>query len=251
MDVAGRPSDASGTRPAHLGHRPLQLPLRLLHAEGGLRPRLRVPAASELLSFEEIERLARLFVALGVREAPASPAASRSCAADLEQAVALLARSRTARPDADDQRLAARPKAQALADGRAAPRHGQPRLARRRDVPRDERRRLPGRRVLEGIDAAQAAGLAPVKVNMVVKRGTERAASCRWPSTSAAPRHILRFIEYMDVGAHQRLALDDVVPPPRSSRDRRAIGRSSRSPPELPGEVADRWRYRDGAARSA
>ena len=66
-DALGRPA----ARPAHLGHRPLQLPLQLLHAQGGLRPRLRLPAAqTSLLSFEEITRLARVFVAHGVQEDP-------------------------------------------------------------------------------------------------------------------------------------------------------------------------------------
>ena len=55
-------------RPSHLGHGPLQLPLRLLHAQGGLRERHRFLDRKELLTFEEIERVARVFVGLGVHK---------------------------------------------------------------------------------------------------------------------------------------------------------------------------------------
>ena len=120
------------------------------------------------------------------------------------------------------------------------PRHREPRLARRRDLPRDERRRLSGgASVLEGIDAAAAAGLAPIKINMVVKRGVNEHA--HRADGAALPRHghIVRFIEYMDVGTTNGWRMDDVVP---SAEDRRSASiascRSSRSMPNYPGEVA-------------
>ena len=107
---------------------------------------------------------------------------------------------------------------------------------------------FPVAKVLEGIDAAAAAGLAPIKINMVVKRGVnERRRSCRWRGTSSGSGHIVRFIEYMDVGATNGWRMDDVVPAARDrAHDRRASCRSSRSTRTTRGEVAERWRYRDG-----
>ena len=107
---------------------------------------------------------------------------------------------------------------------------------------------FPVARVLDGIDAAAAAGLAPIKVNMVVKRGVnEQLGAADGRATSAAAAYILRFIEYMDVGTTNGWRMDDVVPAAEIvRRDRRRDGRSSRCPPNYPGEVAERWRYRDG-----
>ena len=65
---------------------------------------------------------------------------------------------------------------------------------------------FPVARVLEGIDAAAAAGLAPIKINMVVKRGVNEHDILPMARYFRGSGHILRFIEYMDVGAHQRLA---------------------------------------------
>ena len=101
--------------------------------------------------------------------------------------------------------------------------------------------------MLDGIDAAAAAGL-PVKVNMVVKRGVNEHSILRaWPRHFRGTGHILRFIEYMDVGTTNGWRLDDVVPAAEIvARDRRRSCRSSRSTPSYRGEVAKRWRYRDG-----
>jgi len=73
--------------------------------------------------------------------------------------------------------------------GGSQPRHGQPRLARRGGVPQDERRRLPGSEVLNGIDAAAAAGLAPIKINMVVKRGANEDSVIRWRAIQGQRPH--------------------------------------------------------------
>jgi cyclic pyranopterin phosphate synthase len=106
---------------------------------------------------------------------------------------------------------------------------------------------FPVARVIEGIEAAAAAGLGPVKINTVVKRGTNDgdivAMAGRWRGTG----HIARFIEYMDVGSSNGWRMDDVVP---SAEVVRRI--SQRWPLEpiganYPGEVAQRWRYLDGA----
>ncbi|HEX9856565.1 MAG TPA: GTP 3',8-cyclase MoaA [Acidimicrobiia bacterium] len=106
---------------------------------------------------------------------------------------------------------------------------------------------FPASRVLEGIDAAAAAGLAPVKVNMVVKRGVNSESVVGMADHFRGSGHILRFIEYMDVGHTNGWRLDDVVP---AREIIETIG--SKWPldpvdPSYRGEVADRYRYRDGA----
>lgn len=106
---------------------------------------------------------------------------------------------------------------------------------------------FPVAKVIEGIDAAAAAGLGPVKVNMVVKRGVNdreiEAMAGRWRGTG----HIIRFIEYMDVGATNGWRMDEVVP---SAEVVRIIDEKWPLEPvdaNYPGEVAERWRYKDGA----
>jgi len=106
---------------------------------------------------------------------------------------------------------------------------------------------FPVAKVIEGIESAAAAGLGPVKVNMVVKRGVNDhallAMAERWRGTG----HIVRFIEYMDVGSTNGWRMDDVVP---SAEVVQRIGeRWPLEPVEAnyAGEVAERWRYRDGA----
>ena len=107
---------------------------------------------------------------------------------------------------------------------------------------------FPVAQVLEGIDAAAAAGLAPIKINMVVKRGMNEASIVPMARHFRGTGHIVRFIEYMDVGAHQRLAHGR-----RGARRARSCARSTRdaarvaADPNYAGEVAERWRYRDGS----
>jgi cyclic pyranopterin phosphate synthase len=101
--------------------------------------------------------------------------------------------------------------------------------------------------VLAGIDAAAAAGLAPVKVNTVVKRGVNDHAVLAMAEHFRNTGHVLRFIEYMDVGTTNHWQLDEVVP---SADVLAQIG--ARWPlepvqPTYPGEVASRYRYRDGS----
>ena len=87
--------------------------------------------------------------------------------------------------------------------------------------------------MLEGIDAAAAAGLAPIKVNMVVKRGMNEASIVPMARHFNGTGHIVRFIEYMDVGATNGWRMDDVVPAAEIVRaiDARVAARSRR--PEL------------------
>jgi cyclic pyranopterin phosphate synthase len=100
--------------------------------------------------------------------------------------------------------------------------------------------------VLDGIAAAAAVGLAPVKINMVVKRGVNDHQvldmARRWRGTG----HIVRFIEYMDVGSTNGWRMDDVIP---SAEIVRRVADAFPLEPVEPGyrgEVAERWRYRDG-----
>jgi cyclic pyranopterin phosphate synthase len=101
--------------------------------------------------------------------------------------------------------------------------------------------------VLAGIEAAEKVGLHPLKINMVVKRGVNDHEIVPMAKHFRGTGHILRFIEFMDVGASNGWRMDDVVP---SAEVARAIGAAFPIEPleaNYPGEVAERWRYVDGA----
>jgi cyclic pyranopterin phosphate synthase len=105
---------------------------------------------------------------------------------------------------------------------------------------------FPVQRVLDGIEAAAEAGL-PVKVNMVVKRGANEDSVLPMARYFRERGHILRFIEYMDVGRTNGWRLDDVVP---AAEILATVGAELPLEPLEPsyrGEVARRWRYRDGS----
>jgi GTP 3',8-cyclase len=106
--------------------------------------------------------------------------------------------------------------------------------------------RFPVARVLAAIAAAAAAGLAPVKVNMVVRRGVNEQSILPMAAHFRYTGHVLRFIEYMDVGAANGWRLDEVV----TAAEIIALvgGQWPLEPlaPSCPGEVAARYRYRDG-----
>jgi cyclic pyranopterin phosphate synthase len=198
----------------------------------------------ELLTFEEIERLTRAFVAAGVekvRITGGEPLLRR----DLEQLVGRLA----AIPGLDltlTTNGALLPqKAQALKDA------GLTRITVSLDSLVDETFRAMNdvgfdvARVLHGIDAAAAAGL-PVKVNAVVKRGVNDGEIVDLARHFRGGPHILRFIEFMDVGATNGWRLDDVVPAAEIVRAVAAAFPLEPAEPAYRGEVARRWRYRDG-----
>ena len=199
----------------------------------------------ELLTFEEIARLARIFRGLGVekvRLTGGEPLVRRN----LEQLIELLA----AIPGLD---LTLTTNGSFLArKARALKAAGLKRITVSLDALDDAVfRRLndvdfPVAKVLEGIDAAAAAGLAPIKVNMVVKRGENDASILPMARHFRGTGHILRFIEYMDVGHTNGWRMDDVVP---AREIVECIGREwplEPVDPNYPGEVAERWRYRDG-----
>ena len=198
-----------------------------------------------LLTFEEIGRLARLFVGFGVakvRLTGGEPLVRRN----LEHLVEMLA----AIPDLD---LTLTTNGSLLARKAVALKHaGLKRITVSLDsLDDDVFKRMndvdfPVARVLEGIAAAAAAGLAPIKVNMVVKRGLNDASIVPMARFFRERGHILRFIEYMDVGHTNGWRMDDVV----SARE--IVERIDRAmpleaaDPNYRGEVAERWRYRDG-----
>jgi GTP 3',8-cyclase len=106
---------------------------------------------------------------------------------------------------------------------------------------------FPVAKVLEGIEAAAAAGLAPVKVNMVVKRGVNDHQVADMARHFRGTGHIVRYIEFMDVGSTNGWRMDDVIP---SAEVVRRVGEHFPLEPaeaNYAGEVAGRWRYRDGA----
>jgi len=105
---------------------------------------------------------------------------------------------------------------------------------------------FPVARVLDGIAAAQAAGLGPVKINMVVQRGVNEDSIVPMARYFHKTGCILRFIEFMDVGATNGWRLGDVIP---ASEIICRIGLElplEPVAPNYPGEVASRFRYRDG-----
>jgi cyclic pyranopterin phosphate synthase len=105
---------------------------------------------------------------------------------------------------------------------------------------------FPVQKVLDGIAAAERAGIAPIKINMVVRRGLNEDSVLPMARHFRAG-HILRFIEYMDVGTSNGWRLDDVVP---AREIIETIDREFPLEPVEPayrGEVAGRYRYRDGA----
>jgi len=201
---------------------------------------------ADLLSFEEITRLARIFKAHGVekiRLTGGEPLLRRN----LERLVAMLAGI-----DGLDLTLTTNGSALAAKAGelKAA---GLKRITVSLDSLDDTTFRamndvdFPVARVLTGIDAAARAGLAPVKVNMVVKRDVNEHEILPMARRFKGSGHILRFIEYMDVGHTNGWRMDDVVP---SAEVIRTIGREFPIEPidaNYPGEVAERWRYVDGS----
>jgi cyclic pyranopterin phosphate synthase len=199
----------------------------------------------ELLSFEEIERVARLFVGLGVekiRLTGGEPLVRKN----LEELVAKLTQIEALDIALTTNGSLLPQKAQALADA------GLQRVTVSLDSLDDEVFRsmndvdFPVTRVLAGIDAAAAAGM-PVKVNMVVKRGINEDSILEMARYFKGSGHILRFIEFMDVGATNGWRMDEVV------TAKEIIARIDAEFPLEPvdanyrGEVAKRWRYRDGS----
>ncbi len=205
----------------------------------------------QVLTFEEIARVARSFVSLGVeklRITGGEPLVRR----DLPSLIAMLADIR--RPDggALDLTLTTNGSAlRALAGPLVAA--GLQRVTVSLDSLDDavfgamNGIDFPVARVLDGIDAAIEAGLAPVKVNMVVRRGVNEDSVIPMASWARETGVILRFIEYMDVGHSNGWRLDEVVPAADLVDTIAAAWPIEPAEPAYRGEVAGRWRYVDGA----
>ena len=200
----------------------------------------------ELLTFEEITRLARVFHSLGIekiRLTGGEPLVRRN----LEQLIEMLS-------GIEGLDLTLTTNASSLAKkARALKAAGLKRVTVSLDALDDPTFMamndvdFPVAKVLEGIDAAAEAGLTPIKVNMVVKRGMNEAGILPMARYFKNRGHILRFIEYMDVGASNGWRMDDVV------TAREIVDTISAEMPLEPadanytGEVAERWRYSDGS----
>ena len=202
---------------------------------------------AQILTFEEIARLARLFVGLGVeklRITGGEPTVRRDLPA-LVRALAVIGgvRDLTLTTNGAALRTLARPLAEA----------GLRRITVSLDsLDDDVFRRMNGvdfpvARVLGGIAAAREAGLAPIKVNMVVRRGVNEASIlpvARWARDEG---FILRFIEFMDVGHTNGWRLDEVVPQAEILARIDAELPLQPLPATYPGEVATRFAYGDGS----
>jgi cyclic pyranopterin phosphate synthase len=105
---------------------------------------------------------------------------------------------------------------------------------------------FPVERVLAGIESAAAAGLGPIKINMVVKRGVNEDSVLPMAHQFRGSGHIVRFIEYMDVGHSNGWRMEDVVPAAEIVAMVDAEMPLGAVAPNYPGEVVERWRYRDG-----
>ena len=199
---------------------------------------------AEILSFEEIVRIARIFVSRGVRKirlTGGEPLLRRR----VERLVEMLASLGDIDLTLTTNGALLAKKAQSLRDA------GLSRVTVSLDALDDATFRamndvdFPVARVLEGIEAAQSAGLAPVKINAVVKRGMNEHAIVPLARHFRDSGCIVRFIEYMDVGHTNGWRMDHVVP---AAEIVAAIDREFPLEPVDPnyvGEVAQRWRYRD------
>lgn len=201
---------------------------------------------ADLLSFEEIARLARVFAARGVQKIRLT-GGEPLLRHGMEKLIELLAAIPGLEITLTTNGSLLQQKAAALAAA------GLQRVTVSLDALDDAVfKRMndadyPVAKVLAGIEAAAAAGMRPVKVNCVVKRGANDDQIVPLARHFRNSGHILRFIEYMDVGSSNGWRLDEVVP---SAEVLRRIGEEfplEPIDPNYPGEVAERWRYKDGA----
>ncbi len=202
---------------------------------------------SALLDFDEIERLARRFAAHGVRKVRLT-GGEPLVRPNLERLVERLA----AVDGINDIALTTNGSLLSAARARALADAGLSRVTVSLDALDDavfmavNDVGFPVAKVLEGIENAGDAGLGPVKINAVIKRGVNDDQIPRMAGYFRGSGHVLRFIEFMDVGTTNGWRLDDVVTA-REIRDRiDAVFPLETLQPNYPGEVAKRWRYRDG-----
>jgi cyclic pyranopterin phosphate synthase len=200
----------------------------------------------EILTYEEIVRLARLFAAQGVakiRLTGGEPLLRQDIEHLIEQLAAISGIELTL--TTNGSLLAQR--AQGLRDA------GLQRVTVSLDALDDavfkrmNDAEYPVAKVLAGIEAAAACGLTPVKINMVVKRGANDNQILPLARHFRGSGHILRFIEYMDAGNANGWRMDEVMPSAEVIKLIDAEHPLAAADPNYTGEVAERWRYRDGS----
>lgn len=202
--------------------------------------------ARELLTFEEIGRLAGLFLQLGgekIRLTGGEPLLRRQ----IERLVGLLA----GMPGLRDMAMTTNG---SLLEGKAAALReaGLSRISVSLDSLRDPTFAAlndvaaPVSRVLAGIERARLVGLAPIKINMVVKRGVNEQDIVPMAAHFRGTAMAVRFIEFMDVGNTNGWRMDDVVPSAQVLEQLDRAFPLEPLPPRYAGEVASRYRYRDG-----
>jgi cyclic pyranopterin phosphate synthase len=202
---------------------------------------------TEIITFEEVVRLARIFVAHGVRKIRIT-GGEPLLRSEIEKLIAMLSRI----DGLDDLTLTTngsllKRKARALKEA------GLQRITVSLDSLDDDVFKtmnsvdFPVKRVLEGIDAATAAGMSPIKVNMVVKKGVNDRNVVEMARYFRDRAQTMRFIEYMDVGSSNGWRLDDVVPAADIVRAIHAELPLEPVEPDYRGEVAKRYRYKDGS----
>lgn len=201
---------------------------------------------TQVLTFEEITRISRIAVGLGVeklRITGGEPLVRR----DIERLIGQLTTQTGARDVTLTTNGSLLPrKAMALREA------GLQRVTVSLDSLRDSVFMamndvdFPVQGVLDGIQAARDAGIAPVKVNMVVKRGVNEDDIVPMARHFHGSGNIVRFIEYMDVGATNGWRMDDVVPAREIVERIDAVLPLEPADANYAGEVAERYRYRDG-----
>jgi cyclic pyranopterin phosphate synthase len=206
---------------------------------------------SSLLSFEEIFRLAKLFVAHGtekLRLTGGEPLLRKN----VEDLILRLASLRT--PQGEPVELTLTTNASLLVrKAEALAKAGLNRISVSLDALDDQTFRrmndveFPVADVMAGIEAADRAGLRPLKINMVVRRGVNDHDILPMAAHFRGSGHILRFIEYMDVGSSNGWHLDEVVTSAEIIERIGSIYPLETIDPNYVGEVAQRWRYRDGS----
>ena len=202
---------------------------------------------ADLLTFEEITRLARIFLAHGVRKIRLT-GGEPLLRKHIERLIEMLAGLRTVDGTPPELTLTTngsllRRKARALREA------GLQRVTVSLDAldeavfQRMNDVGFPVAEVLDGIAAAQAAGLAPIKVNMVVKRGTNDDQIVPMARHFRGSGIVLRFIEYMDVGSSNGWCMDEVLPNAEVLARLRQVFALVPLEPGSPGETAERWGY--------
>ncbi|GAB3547105.1 GTP 3',8-cyclase MoaA [Noviherbaspirillum agri] len=206
---------------------------------------------SALLSFEEITRIAKIFVAHGVRKLRLT-GGEPLLRKNIENLISMLSDLKTPEGHYLDLTLTTNAsllarKAQALKDA------GLQRVTVSLDSLDDATFRrmndvdFPVADVLRGIEAAHKVGLGPIKINMVVKGGMNDQEIVPMARHFKGTPFILRFIEYMDVGASNGWKMDEVIPSAEVVRRISAEMPLQEIEPNYTGETAERWRYADGS----